>query len=153
MPVDGGPVTFTVESRLLTKDIQAAHLEAAGLDATGANLDDFGATVHVYDAADEVEYLRFDCFESEPHYHYLTPTRGENLVCRIDEVAEGDPMEWTVSRLRLRLPEMLELAGADRLANAVRSNPAKLAPALDRVAELLRLAQLDAIKLRESESA
>jgi hypothetical protein len=150
--VDGGPVIFVVESRLLTKDIQAAHLAAAGFDATGANLDDFGATVHVCDADDDVEYLRFDCFESEPHYHYLTPTKGENLVCRIDEVAEGDPMEWTVSRLRLRLPEMLELAGATRLADAVRKHPDEVAPALDRVTDLLRLARIDAATLRESEA-
>ena len=34
------------------------------------------------------------------------------MVADDDEVAEGDPTAWCLSRLRERLPEMLELAGA-----------------------------------------
>jgi len=149
--VEGGPVTFVVESRLLTKELQAAHLAESGFDPGESNLDDFGATVHVHDAADDVEYLRFDCFNSEPHYHYINLAKSENLVCRIDEVAEGDPTEWTLSRLAVRLPEMLELAGAQQAARAVRSQPGRVESALERVADLLRRAQIDALALRSAE--
>ena len=97
-------------------------LPESSVDASGTVYDDFGATVHVCDAADSVEYLRFDCFESEPHYHYINPSEGENLICRIDEVAEGDPIAWTVGRLRDRLPEMLDLAGAHQLSARVREH-------------------------------
>ena len=64
--------------------------------------------MHVCDASDGVEHLRFDCFENEPHYHYINTVEQGNLICRIDEIAEGDPVEWTVGRLRERLPEMLD---------------------------------------------
>jgi len=145
--VEAGPATFVVESRLLTNEVLRA-LPAGSVDASGTVYDDYGATVHVCDGADDVEYLRFDCFESEPHYHYINEAEGENLICRIDEVAEGDPIQWTVGRLRDRLPEMLDLAGAHQLAGAVRAAPDDITPAIDRVADLLRRAQIEAAALR-----
>jgi hypothetical protein len=145
--VEAGPTTFVVESRLLTNEVLRTLPEAA-VDAGGTVYDDFGGTVHVCDAVDGVEYLRFDCFDSEPHYHYINRAQGENLICRIDEVAEGDPIEWTVERLKGRLPEMLDLAGATQLARAVRAAPGQVTPAIDRVADLLRRAQVEAAALR-----
>ncbi|HXA32279.1 MAG TPA: hypothetical protein VNV87_08475 [Acidimicrobiales bacterium] len=147
--VEAGPATFVVESRLLTDAVLRA-LPPGSVDASGTVYDDYGATVHVCDGADDVEYLRFDCFESEPHYHYINSARGENLICRIDEVAEGDPIEWTVGRLRDRLPEMLDLAGGHQLAGAVRAAQDDISSAIDRVAELLRRAQVKAAALRGS---
>lgn len=145
--IEAGPATFVVESRLLTNEILRT-LPAGSVDTTGTVYDDYGATVHVCDGADQVEYLRFDCFESEPHYHYINSARGENLICRIDEVAEGDPIEWTVGRLRDRLPDMLDLAGAHQLAGAVRAAPDDIASAIDRVADLLHRAQIEAAALK-----
>ncbi|HEY6622239.1 MAG TPA: hypothetical protein VIX85_00270 [Acidimicrobiales bacterium] len=147
VPVEAGPATFVIESRLLTNEVLGS-LPESSVDASGTVYDDFGATVHVCDAADSVEYLRFDCFESEPHYHYINPSEGENLICRIDEVAEGDPIAWTVGRLRDRLPEMLDLAGAHQLSARVREHQDQVAPAIERVAELLRQAQTTAAAMK-----
>jgi hypothetical protein len=147
VPLEAGPVTFVVESRLLTNEVLRTLPETA-VDASGTVYDDFGASVHVCDSADSVEYLRFDCFDSEPHYHYINPAEGENLICRIDEVAEGDPIAWTVGRLRDRLPEMLDLAGARHLAGAVREHPDQVAAAITRVADLLRQAQVTAADMK-----
>ena len=35
---------------------------------------DEGVTIHVFDADDGHEYLRFDVFDDEPHYHYIHNT-------------------------------------------------------------------------------
>jgi hypothetical protein len=146
--VDAGPVAFVVESRLLTNEILRTQHSAGSLDLSAAVYDDFGATVHVCDASDGVEHLRFDCFEKEPHYHYIKNSEKGNLICRIDEVAEGDPIEWTLGRLRQRLPEMLELAGAQQVARAVQDRSELVTPAIDRVDELLRRAQIEAARMR-----
>lgn len=145
--VAAGPVTFVVESRLLTNEILMTQLPAGSVDLGDAHYDDFGATVHVTDTAG-VEHLRFDCFDREPHYHYLMHGAGGNLICRIDEVAEGDPVEWTVGRLRHRLAPMLSLAGAGALAEAVSDAGGADTAAVDQVAALLRRAQADATHRR-----
>ena len=150
IPVEAGPVTFVVESRLLTNDILRTQHPGGSLDLTATVYDDFGATVHVCDDSDGTEHLRFDCFEKEPHYHYIKNKEQGNLICRIDEVAEGDPIEWTLGRLRDRLPEMLDLAGAHSLARAARDQSHHIAPAVDRVDELLRRAQVEAAAMRRA---
>jgi hypothetical protein len=144
-PVEAGPITFVVESRLLTTAILAAELP--DVELTG-EYDDFGATVHVCDDQG-VEHLRFDCFEHEPHYHYLLNAEGGQLVCRIDEVADGDPVQWTLERLRQRLAPMLELAGAHQLARAAEANRAVVTNAVDQVAELLSRASAEATQRRD----
>jgi hypothetical protein len=119
--VSAGPVTFVVESRRLT---EAAIIESAeqqgrlgAIDAP-AGVDDGGMSLHVLGTADGLEHLRFDCFEREPHYHYIHQDDRSNVVVRFDDVAEGDPTRWTLERVRSRLPEMLEHAGATELAVA-----------------------------------
>lgn len=144
VPVVAGPLTFVVESRLLTNDILASEMPEVDLTA---DYDDFGATVHVCDDQG-VEHLRFDCFEHEPHYHYLMQAEGSQLLCRIDEVADGDPVEWTLERLRRRLPAMLDLAGAHGLARSVESDPDAIEPGVAQVAELLHAAQGEAGRRR-----
>ncbi len=146
--VEAGPVAFVVESRLLTNEILRTQHPGGSLDLSAADYDDFGATVHVCDVSDGVEHLRFDCFDKEPHYHYIKNSEQGNLICRIDEVAEGDPIEWTLGRLRQRLPDMLDLAGAHQLASVVRDHPDRVIPAIDGVDELLRRAQIEAASMR-----
>src|SRR5665213_1604187 len=90
--VDAGPITFLVEARQLTNDILNDHLSDAPVDLSHVEFDDYGGTVHVCSTSDKLEYLRFDCFENEPHYHYIMHSIGGNLICRIDEVAEGSPV-------------------------------------------------------------
>ena len=59
--------------------------------------DDHGASLHVFGAEDGLEHLRFDCFEQEPHYHYIDQAEVGNTVVRIDELAVGDPIEFTLA--------------------------------------------------------
>jgi hypothetical protein len=138
--VAAGPVTFVVESRRLT---DAAIIDSAeqqgrldGID-TATGVDDGGMTLHVLGAADGLEHLRFDCFEREPHYHYIHQDDHSNVVVRFDDVAEGDPTRWTLERVRSRLPEMLEHAGATELAAAARSAAPQILEATAEVEKLL----------------
>jgi hypothetical protein len=80
---------------------------------------DEGVSVHVISLADEHEYLRFDVFIDEPHYHYVDRHAGTNTVVPFDTVAHGEMLAWTIGSLRDRLPEMLSAAGAADIADAV----------------------------------
>ena len=99
---------------------------------------------------DGLEHLRFDCFENEPHYHYVRNADGGNLICRIDQHAEGDPIDWTLNRLRERLPEMLEFAGVPELAAQTRADHEKVLAVIDEVAELLGKARVQALADRSA---
>ena len=92
-----------------------------GLDAIEqpSGVDDGGMSFHVLGTDDRLEHLRFDCFEFEPHYHYIDNVEQANIVVRIDTFAEGDPTVWSLRCLRERLPEMLGHAGKVELAQQV----------------------------------
>src|SRR4051794_21975382 len=140
--LDAGPLRFVVESRHLNSEIARAALPADKLPAedTRPGFADRGASLHVFGAADGLEHLRFDCFENDPHYHYVMHSAGGQLVCPMDPVADGDATVYTLGRLRQRLPEMLEFAGATELAQCVRADAGttrEIASILDRVADLL----------------
>ena len=68
---------------------------------------DQGICIHVFGGPDDQqdEVLRFDCFERQPHYHYVC-SKNDHYV-PLDTAAEGDPVQWTLARLRTRLPAML----------------------------------------------
>jgi len=145
-----GVVTFGVEYR---------ELDPASLDATYANdaaqlaelhekspaggFFDEGVSIHVYDAADGYEYLRFDIFDDDPHYHYIHRTApGAEIVNHVvgyDRVALGDMLPWTLERLRTRLAAMLEEAGAGELARRVDTD--RVAVTLEQVQALAEHAQ------------
>jgi len=77
---------------------------------------DEGVSLHVKGAEDGHEYLRFDVFDSEPHYHYNHP--GDEIVNNViefDTVAHGDMLPWALERIRGRLAEMLGEAGGGHL--------------------------------------
>ena len=57
------------------------------------------------------------------------------------EIAEGDPVEWTIGRLRERLTEMLEYCGLTELAQEARIHRDQIDAAVNDVAELLRQAR------------
>jgi len=81
---------------------------------------DEGVSIHVSGTADSHEYLRFDVFDAEPHYHYNHP--GEpvvNNVVEFDAVAHGDMLDWALDCLRTRLPAMLHEAGGGDLVHAI----------------------------------
>ncbi len=135
--ITAGALTFIVESRSLSDEaINTNALDSGRPDQTvQSGIDDGGACVHVLGTEDGLEWLRFDCFDNEPHYHYVRNAEQTNQVIRFDQFAEGDPEAWTVQRLRSNLPEMLRYAGAGSLADQVAAGD--LQPAVDEVARVL----------------
>ena len=107
--VGDGPIKFGLEYRDLMSD-QGLCIHALG-DVDG----------------EEVELLRFDCFDHQPHYHYGPQKRNERLM--LDKTTEGGSLEWTLGQLRERLPEMVRRAGYEELAE--QADPASLAATLD----------------------
>jgi hypothetical protein len=103
---------------------------------------DVGVSLHVSATADGHEYLRFDCFADEPHYHYIGPSGDSNRVVPFDDVAGGDMLPWAIERLRTRLPEMLTAAGGADIAAQI--DPTKVAKAVDEVERLAAQARAGA---------
>jgi len=126
--VPAGAITIGVEYRDVTPEAleelygddpdQLAELLAKSPDGGFA---DEGVSLHVCGAEDGHEYLRFDVFDGEPHYHYVhkVPPGGEvvNQVVDYDVAGHGEMLTWAFACLRTRLPVMLPLAGgADLVA-------------------------------------
>ena len=102
---DAGPVSFAVEARLLgeSKD-----------DMSGG-----GGSIHVFSGDRENEYVRFDCFDSTPHYHYVNSAIRRNVVWGFDTGSNGPMPQWALSAIRDNLPGLLRSAGADNCAARV----------------------------------
>lgn len=150
--IPAGPVTFVVEARSLTQkallDNERARGVTDGVDlAAQANLLDGGASLHVLGADDRLEYLRFDCFDNEPHYHYIDNPNQGNTVVRFDNVAEGDPLAWTVRTVGTRLAAMLDYVGNAELATAVRTHAGVVAVGVEQLATTLKSAAVDAVEV------
>jgi len=135
IPVDAGAVQFVVESRVLTNEIIQDTFE--GAVAADVAFDDFGATLHVCGTADGLEHLRFDCFENEPHYHYIDQGAVTNTVVRIDELAVGDPVEFSLACVEHHLPAMLRHCGVGDLADEVAGQPETVGAAVEEVRGLM----------------
>ncbi|HEX7096661.1 MAG TPA: hypothetical protein VF183_12320 [Acidimicrobiales bacterium] len=141
IPIDAGAVQLVVESRRLTNQILEETYPDGTLPVYDVDFDDHGPSLHVCGTDDGLEHLRFDCFELEPHYHYIEQANGANVIVRIDEVAVGDPIEFSLSCVEHRLPEMLANAGAVALADEVRSRMDHVRAALPKVRELMERAR------------
>ena len=85
---------------------------------THARTGDHGPSLRIYGDVEgtPVQLLRFDCFVEDPHYHYVSWGERFNHMLHLDPVADGDPLLWALERIRTRLPQMLERAGAAALA-------------------------------------
>ncbi len=92
-------------------------------------LSDQGVCLHALGEVDgeEVELLRFDCFDHEPHYHYGPEKRNTRLM--LDKTTEGDSLDWTLNQLNENLPAMVRRAGYEDLADSIDMDA--LRPALD----------------------
>ncbi len=136
-----GAITFGVEYRELDPESlratyagneeQLAELEARSPDG---GFFDTGVSIHVCGSDDGYEYLRFDVFDDEPHYHYVhrhDDGKIENQVIEFDATATGDMLAWVNRCLRDRLAEMLEAAGGGRVVG--RLDPKVIASVLDDV--------------------
>ncbi len=136
--IDAGAVRIGVEYRLLDDAIAQAHMrevDAAGQYAQAEGIDDRGVSLHVFAEQDgeQREFLRFDCFTEDPHYHYICWRARTNDMVHVDPIADGDALAWAIERIRTRLPQMLERAGAPEVAR--RLDAGALEAALPRVTE------------------
>jgi hypothetical protein len=145
---DVGAVRFGVEYRDVDpaglvetyKDNPAYLAELLERSPEGGFTDE-GVSIHVF-GDDGWEYLRFDVFDDEPHYHFVHNTGGDevlNNVIDFDATANGEMLDWVLGRLRTRLAPMLTRAGGGHLVD--RLDPAAIDAALVRVAEVAAAAQ------------
>jgi hypothetical protein len=154
-----GVLTIGVEYRDLDPESlhetyadNADHL--AELEATSpvGGFSDEGVSIHVCATEDGHEYVRFDVFDDEPHYHYVHRTApGEPVVNNIiafDVAAHGEMLPWTIGCLRERLPAMLTEAGGGHLVKGI--DASVLGPVVDEVAELAEQAQRSGREARHS---
>jgi hypothetical protein len=140
---EAGPVAIGVEYRLLNDAITARHLDPEAPEMQGVEgIEDCGVSLHVFAThadGERLEHLRFDCFDEDPHYHYID-TRGlKNDMVHVDKIADGDPLAWALDRIRTRLPQMLERAGAGDIA----VDAAAIEEVLPRVSEAAYRARYD----------
>ena len=140
---EAGPVTIWVEYRLLDEAIAAAHTVTEGYEGDIEAIDDRGVSLHVFGepspGAERIEYLRFDCFDEDPHYHYVSYAQQTNEMVHLETAAMGDPLEWAIDRIRTRLSQMLARAGDEALA--ARVVPSEIEAVLPKVAEAAQRAR------------
>src|ERR1700693_6199607 len=104
-----GPLTFSVKHELWDGNIQD-HADQGVAISVAADV-----------AGKETTLLRFNCFEFEKSYIYgpensdLEGAGPEMLGCialntlsRMDPIADGNPISWTIKTLVTKLPKMLE---------------------------------------------
>ncbi len=165
--IPAGVLVIGVGHRVLDEATAKAYLDEVGYRRTGDGGEerryegvDGGVCLHVFgprsgtdldaatdldgadvEAADLVEYVRFDCFDDEPHYHYVyNAERAQDRVF-LDPTLEGEPMAWALERLRTRMPDVLRKVGAPDVAERV--DPAAIEAAIPAVvAAVARAAEL-----------
>ena len=89
------------------------HVDNRSIDNDG------GPSVRVFGDVDgkSVQWLRFDCFRKNPHYHY-DPV-GKNDMHSIDETSIPDSVSWTIEQLGNNLPDMIRTSGYHDVADNV----------------------------------
>ena len=142
--VEAGNIHIGIEHRLLDNADLAAHYDGADkeeIDASvaGQDIEDNGVSLHIVGADDNHEYLRFDMFEHEPHYHYIEKSGDRQTIHEFDRVAHGEMLPWALNQLRTRLPEMLRNAGGGDLVGKI--DPTEVEASLVEVERLAREAE------------
>lgn len=100
-----GPLTLGLELRVLS-DAQGKPKETS-------------ISLHLFGNDRTTEYVRFDCFERFPHYHYIFNASQTNVVWGYDPDANGPMLDWSFAAIRHRLPSFLRRAGEAGLAARV----------------------------------
>jgi len=67
-----------------------------------------GPSLHIGGTSAPTEWLRFDCFNRDPHWH-LDPSGRDEIH---PMVSDGDPISEAFEKLENELPQLLERAGA-----------------------------------------
>ncbi len=145
--IAAGDVTFGVEYRLLDEAIGKANYGDGTMSDANQGREgpyDRGVAVHVFDnkGGKLTEWIKFDCFDEDPHIHYIDTSNGVNDLRGIDVVADGDPLSFALDRIKARLPQMLVEAGGADLAGRV--DQSKIDEALPRVTEAAYRARFNA---------
>jgi hypothetical protein len=115
--ITAGPLTFVVRHELWDGNIHD-HADQGVSIAVAADV-----------AGKETTLLRFNCFDFEKSYVYgpensdlpdeLPETlSGSSKIFRMDPIADGNPIGWTIRTLETKLPKMLERAGYPQIAAA-----------------------------------
>jgi hypothetical protein len=151
-----GAVTFGVEYRDLdpaslveTYKDNPAHLAEMLEKSPEGGFADEGVSIHVWGTEDGHEYLRFDVFAGDPHYHYVhSGAETINNVIDFDTTAHGEMLPWVMHTLRTRLGEMLTQAGGEDVAVAVDRDA--VWPVLDEVEQMAVAAQVGQQAARSS---
>jgi hypothetical protein len=122
-----GPICFALQYR----DIDGGAPHGQGAGGNGGSHADQGVCVQVLGVVEgnERELLRFECFDNHPHYHY-DPAQT-NVRVMLDPTVTGNPLRWTMTQLRHKLPAMLGRAGYEQIALQI--DPSQLLPVLDEV--------------------
>lgn len=117
-----GPLSLGLEMRVLT--------DKNGLPK------ETSISLHIFGNDRTTEYLRFDCFDRFPHYHYILNASQTNVVWGYDPDANGPMLEWSFAAIRSRMPQFLRRAGEAKLADQVEREGLDLA-AIDAVREAI----------------
>lgn len=126
-----GPLRIGIEYRKLDPaTIEAAYDNDGDVAEIRENspeggFNDEGLSFHVESIEDNHEYLRFDAFAEDPHYHYVDREAGTNNVVDFDVAAHGKMIVWVLDCLATRLGPMLEQAGARSLASRITPSVAR----------------------------
>ena len=144
--VDAGAIRIGVEYRVLDDAGLAANYHGdakAEIDAAVGDddIEDNGVSLHVVGRADGHEYLRFDLFSREPHYHYIDRSGERQTIIDFDRVAHGDMLPWALAQLRGRLAPMLQHAGGEAVASELDTQ--RVESSLVEVEKLARAAESD----------
>jgi hypothetical protein len=108
-----GRLTFVVRHELWDGNIHDHADQGVSIDVT--------ADV----AGKETTLLRFNCFDQEKSYVYgpenpdlqsAETLSASNRIYRMDPIADGNPIGWTIRTLEKKLPKMLERAGYPQVA-------------------------------------
>ncbi len=122
--VDMAPLRIGVEYRVVDPEALAAAYEGDDLaeieeHSPEGGFTDEGLSIHIDSIADDHEYLRFDAFDDDPHYHYVDKAAGTNTLVGFDVAAHGPVVPWVLDQLRHRLAPMLTRAGAGHVAETL----------------------------------
>jgi len=101
---EAGPVTIAVEARALGESRERMVR---------------GPSIHVFSADRSKEFVRFDMFGREQHYHYILDDLQHNIVWGYDADANGPMLDWVIASLRRRLPAMLRTVRENELAEKI----------------------------------
>ena len=125
--LDAGLLRLGVEYRRLDPEALQAYFSGDDLreveeHSPEGGFKDEGVSIHVESVGDDHEYLRFDVFDDDPHYHYVDKQQGTNTVIGFDRAANGEMMPWVLRQLGDRLGPMLSAAGAGHVAAALEAD-------------------------------